>query len=241
VISTLAAALSDARKVDLTHPLGPRTPPWPGNTPFSRSQTADYEREGHFCAFDLAFAEHTGTHIDAPVHVVPGGSSLDALDLRTTVGPAAVFDIEAAVGGDRDFVVPLQALEFWEAQHGRLPRGAFVLVNTGWSRRFGDAAEYRGLDDDGVPHYPSLSPELAEALVERRARAVGVDTLSPDAGPAESPVVHKTLLGNGVLIIENLANLAVLPAAGAAVVALPMSVVGGTGSPTRVLALLDPA
>jgi kynurenine formamidase len=237
--AALVAGLERARKVDLTHPIGHSTPPWPGNTPFSSAQTADYAREGHFCAYDLTFAEHTGTHIDAPIHVVPGGPALDALDLSTTAGAAALLDVEAEVADNADFVIPLDALERWESEHGRLPPDTFVLVKTGWFRRFDDHAAYQGLDSEGVPHYPSLAPELAEQLVERGARAIGIDTLSPDAGSASHPAVHKILLGNGVLIIENLAHLDPVPGAGAAVVALPMSVEGGTGSPTRVIAYLE--
>jgi kynurenine formamidase len=236
--SMLADALLRATVHDLTHPLSTATTPWPGNTPFSRTQTTAYGC-GHFSAFDITLAEHTGTHIDAPRHLLPDGLAIDDLLLTDLVGPAALLDVEADTGGVADRIVPLAALERWEAVHGRVRGGSFVLVKTGWYRRFGDAQGYRGIDAAGVPHFPSLSPELANALVSRKPRAVCIDTLSPDAGTSSDPIVHRILLENQIPILENLANLDAVPAVGAVILAMPMYIAGGTGSPTRVMALLD--
>lgn len=238
-------SLRDARWIDLTHAFDERTIYWPNN-PFGfelEVQSRGPTPGGWFYASNaLRAPEHGGTHLDAPIHFHEGGASTDELPLERLVGEACVLDVSAIVGENGDHLVSLAEVQAWEAQHGRIPRGALVLVRTGWDRHYDDRARCLGTAKSGqeaLPElrFPGLDPELARWLVDERApAAIGLDTPSLDRGQSTDFQTHRILAAAGVPGFENVANLALLPPRGAFVCALPMKIAGGTGGPLRIVA-----
>jgi kynurenine formamidase len=160
--------------------------------------------------------------------------------LQRLVGPVVVIDVSDKAVADRDYrVTPEDILDF-EARHGRIESGMRVLVRTGWSRRWPDAAAYLGHATDATKlHFPSYGAEAARLLVEERKVALlGIDTASIDYGPASDFPVHRIAAAADVPGLENLTELQALPARGATLIALPMKIAGGSGGPTRVVALV---
>ncbi|MEQ8330722.1 MAG: cyclase family protein [Longimicrobiales bacterium] len=256
ILSQLAAGLSSGaiRVVDLTQPLGPDTPviglpeifaPSPG---LSIEQISRYDDGGPGWYWNtLTLGEHTGTHFDAPIHWVTGkglpDNRTDTIPARRFVGPACVLDFSAEAAADPDFLLTPAHIEAWEAAHGRIPRDAWVLFRTDWSKRT-DPAAFVNADDTG-PHTPGFHADASRALIERDVLGVGVETIGTDAGQAGSfdpPFPNHTLMhGAGKFGLASLCNLDRLPPTGAVVVAAPLKIVDGSGSPLRVLALVEDA
>jgi kynurenine formamidase len=194
----------------------------------------------------LRLGEHTGTHFDAPAHWVTGKdlpqNACDTIPVRRFIGPACVIDVTAEVADDPDYLLEPARIEAWEREHGRIPPGAWVLLRTGWSRR-GDPAAFLNEADDG-PHTPGFSKESSELLArERDILGVGVETIGTDAGQAarfDPPFPnHSIMHGAGKFGLASLRNLERLPPMGAVVIAAPLKIVDGSGSPVRVIALVE--
>ena len=253
VLTDLAAALESGavKVVDLTQPLGPDTPviglpPIFAQSPgVSMSVISRYDDKGPAWYWNtISMGEHTGTHFDAPVHWVTGkdlpNNRCDTIDPRRFVGPACVIDVTDDVAKNEDFILMPEHVAAWENQHGRIPRGAWVLLRTGWSKRK-DAGSFLNVKSDG-PHSPGFHRTTSELLAkDRDILGVGVETVGTDAGQAgtfEPPFPnHATMHGNGKFGLASLCNLDQLPATGAVVIAAPLKLVGGSGSPLRVLAI----
>jgi kynurenine formamidase len=247
-----ALALGSVRVVDLTQPLSESTPvlklPAPfANTPgLSRRPLSRYDDAGPAWAWDvLEIGEHVGTHFDAPIHWITGrdGEDVASAPPARLVGPAAVIDKSAEAAQDPDYLLTVADVEAWEAEHGRLPEGGWLLLRTGWDARAGDEAAFLNASD-GQPHTPGPDAECARFLAEQRPIVgFGVETVGTDAGAAggfDPPFpAHSFLLGAGKYGLTQLANLAELPPVGALVVVAPLRLVGGTGSPSRVLAFVS--
>ena len=249
LISELAAGR--LRIVDLTQPLSAETPllplptQWNNTPPFSLKELSRYDERGpawYWNAFETG--EHTGTHFDAPVHWISGkdlpNNSVDRIPPAQFVGPACVVDVTEDVARDANFLVTPDLLRAWEKANGRIPAASWVLLRTGWSKRT-TAAEYINLKDDG-PHTPGWAPEASEFLArERNVLGVGVETVGTDAGQAakmQPPFPnHLIMHGSGKFGLAGLCNLDQLPATGAVVIAAPLKIVGGSGSPLRVIAI----
>lgn len=238
-------ALDQARLVDLSHPFDGRTLYWPTAT--SGFQLTEVHKgktpAGFFySAYSFCAPEHGGTHMDAPVHFAEAGSSVDRVPVERLVAPAVVLDVTRQAAADADYRLGLADVRAWEARHGRIPAGSFVLLRTGWAARWPDAKRYLGDDtpgDAGHLHFPSYGADAARLLVEeRRVGALGVDTASIDHGPAKDFPVHQIAAAADVPGLENLADLGTLPEDGAWLMALPMKIAGGSGGPVRVVALL---
>ncbi len=254
LLEQLAQALTagTVKVVDLTQPLGPDTPviglpeifaPSPGVTIREISRYDDRGPAWYWNA--LTLGEHTGTHFDAPVHWITGkdleNNACDTLPPRRFVGPACVIDVSEEVAADPDFLLTPAAIEAWESQHGMIPAGAWVLLRSDWSRRK-DAASFLNVDETG-PHSPGFSQEASTLLALRRdVTGVGVETIGTDAGQAggfDPPFPnHAIMHGAGKLGLASLCNLDQLPPRGAIVIAAPLKIVNGSGSPLRVLALV---
>jgi len=236
-----AVQRGQVRLVDLTHPLDDQSPYWPeGRTgsPFRASVAASFEKDGYF-ARDLGLPEHFGTHMDAPAHFDPKGQTVEQLRMENFLVPAVVVDVRAAAGLNPDYRVTAADLEHWVKAHGSMPRGCVVLIRTGWASRWPSQKDYMNQDSQGVLHFPGLSLEAARYLLEHaHPVAIGIDTASIDYGPSRDFEVHHLTLGAGLYHLENLADLDLLPAAGAGIIALPLKLRGGSGSPTRVVALV---
>ncbi|MFQ5912727.1 MAG: cyclase family protein [Nitrospinota bacterium] len=231
------ALRGQAEWVDLTHPLHERTVFWPGGIPFKKTMLADYPQG--FRMFKFEMAENVGTHVDAPAHFVPGALTIDRIPLRQLIGPAVVVDVAEKVKTNPDYRLSVRDLREWEGRHGRISRGAIVILRTGWGKRAGDLENYRNMDAGKAMHFPGFSRESAEFLTrERDISGIGIDTLSLDYGPSKDFPVHKVILGAEKFQIENLANLEKLPAKGAIVFVLPLNVRDGTQAEARVIALM---
>jgi kynurenine formamidase len=237
--------------VDLTAPLSDRTPilqlppPFANTQAFSLREISRYDDRGPAWYWnDIATGEHVGTHFDAPVHWVTGKDGLDVSQVpaKQLVAPAVVIDKNAECAADPDFLLEVSDVEQWVGEHGPLPDGGWLLLRTGWDARSGDQAAFLNADDNG-PHTPGISVECARYLAEETAiLGLGTETVGTDAGAAHSfdpPFpCHSFFLGAGKYGLTQLQNLASLPVTGAVLITAPLPIVGGSGSPARVLALV---
>jgi kynurenine formamidase/D-alanyl-D-alanine dipeptidase len=237
--------LRRARVVDLTHAFDDRTLYWPTSpSAFELKTLAKGTTPGGWFYSSNSFCapEHGGTHLDAPVHFSEAGESADKVSVRKLIAPAVVLDVTAKAAKDPDYRLTAADVKEWEAVHGAIPRGAIVLLRTGWSARWPDRKRYFGDDtpnDASHLHFPSYGKEAVEFLVKERApAAIGVDTASIDHGPSQDFPVHRIVAAAQVPGLENLTNLEALPETGAWIVALPMKIGGGSGGPLRVVALV---
>lgn len=230
------------RWVDLTHAFSSRSIYWPTDTlGFKLEQLAHGHTAGgwFYSSYRYSAAEHGGTHLDAPVHFAEGGWTNDQIPLASLVGPAVVIDVTSRV--QPDYLLSVDDLTKWEAEHGRVPKGAIVLVRTGWDARYQDRAAYlgtalRGPDAVAQLHFPGVSAEAAQWLVDNRTiAALGIDTPSVDYGQSADFRAHVILYKKNIPGFENVANLATLPPVGGFVVALPMKIEGGSGGPLRII------
>jgi len=240
------AALPQGTIVDLTHAFDEQTIFWPTAERFALEVvSAGTTPAGfYYAANNFRTAEHGGTHLDAPVHFAAGRQAADEVPLERLVGPAVVVDVAEASSKHADYLVSVADLEAFEAAHGRIPDGAILLVRTGYSSRWPDAARYLGTAERGaaaVPklHFPGVDPAAATWLLQnRRIHALGIDTASIDHGQSTTYDTHRILYEANIPGFENLTALDRLPPTGAMVVALPMKIKGGSGAPLRAIAFL---
>jgi kynurenine formamidase len=252
-LSSLVADLAGGRiaVIDLTQPLGPDTPVIGLPPIFAASpgvtidEISRYDDKGPAWYWNtIRMGEHTGTHFDAPVHWITGrtlkNNTTDTIPAAQFIGPACVIDISREVAANEDYLLDVAAFEKWEARHGRVPRGAWVLLQTGWSTRSGRA--FLNVRDDG-PHGPGFDQATSLLLATQRdVLGVGVETIGTDAGQAATfnpPFPnHSIMHANGKFGLASLCNLDRLPPTGAVVIAAPLKLVAGSGSPVRALALV---
>jgi kynurenine formamidase len=238
--------------VDLTAPLGPATPVIDLPPMFAASPgvtieaISRYDDRGPAWYWNvIRFGEHTGTHFDAPVHWITGrdlpNNACDTIEARRFIGPACVIDVTADVDANADFLLTPRRIEEWEREHGRIPAGAWVLLRTGWSRRT-DPREFVNAAVDG-PHSPGFDASASRLLArDRDVLGVGVETIGTDAGRAASfdpPFPnHHIMHGAGKFGLTSLCRLDELPPTGAVVIAAPLKIERGSGSPVRAIALV---
>jgi kynurenine formamidase len=205
------------RWVDLSHEFREDFPAFPGAPPSSRRTAVTIDANG-FYGQVWTIWEHLCTHMDVPAHFIRGGRTSPELTLRELVAPIVVVDISRRVADQPDTAVTRDDLRRFERRHGRIPRGAVVAMYSGWERRVGSLEAYRNTDAGGVMRFPGFGGEAVEWLLERRRiRGIGVDTMSLDPGSSTSFDAHLTVLGADRYGVENLRNLAKLPARGATV------------------------
>lgn len=253
-LTQLATALADGsvQVIDLTHTLDPDfpviiLPPEFGQCArFRMEEVSAYDHRGPAWKWNnISMSEHTGTHFDAPSHWISGRDlplgSVDEIPPEKFVGPVSVIDCSAGASEDPDFLMTPEHITAWEAEHGRIPPQGWVLMRTDWSKRSG--ADYLNMAEDG-PHSPGPTPEAIRFLVEERdIRGFGTETVGTDAGQGMhlSPPypAHFILHGAGRYGLQCLANLDKLPPTGAILMAAPLKIKNGTGSPLRVLAMVE--
>jgi kynurenine formamidase len=235
--------LSATTIIDLSHPFDSETIHWPTDpSGFELHSVHRGKTDKGFFYYANTFCapEHSGTHLDAPMHFAEGRWTNSDIPIERFVGPAVVIDITAKAAVDPDYRLARNDVLEWEKAHGPVPDGAIVLLRTGWSARWPNRKAYMGDDTPGDAshlHFPSYGPDAAIYLVgARHVRMLGVDAASVDYGPAQDFPVHRILGAGNVMGLENLANLDKLPATGATLVALPMKIAKGSGAPTRVIA-----
>ena len=250
VLTELVAAISSGavEVIDLTAPLSAQTPilklPEPlGQTwRFGLTEISRYNEAGPAWYWNnITTGEHTGTHLDAPIHWITGkdGADVSQLPARRLIAPTAVLDFAAETAADPNFLLELKHITAWQDKHGPLPSGGWLLYRTGWSARAHDEAAF--LNGGATP---GISVECAKWLAEKApVLGVGVETVGTDAGAAHSfdpPFpCHSFLLGADKYGLTQLQNLRHLPPTGAVVIAAPLPIVAGSGSPARVLALVE--
>ncbi len=238
--------------IDLSRPLGPETavielpPPFAPSPGVTVEEISHYDERGPAWYWNrLAFGEHTGTHFDAPIHWITGrelpDNACDTIPADRFLGPACVLDVTDKVATDPDFLLVPPLIEAWESEHGRIPAGAWVLLRTGWSQRT-DPSAFLNVGEDG-PHSPGFHPAAVDLLArERDVLGLGVETVGTDAGQAgsfEPPFpAHTIMHGAGKFGLASLCNLDRLPPTGAILIAAPLKIVNGSGSPARVLAIV---
>jgi kynurenine formamidase len=253
-LETLASALADGsiKVVDLTHTLDQDfpviiLPPEFGQCArFRMEEVSAYDHRGPAWKWNnISMSEHTGTHFDAPSHWISGRDlplgSVDEIPTENFVGPVSVIDCTVHAADNPDFLMTNDHIAAWEGEHGRIPDSSWVLMRTDWSKKSG--ADYLGMEEDG-PHSPGPSQDAIRFLIEKRnIRGFGTETVGTDAGQGMhlSPPypAHYLLHGAGRFGLQCLANLDQLPAIGAVLIAAPLKIKNGTGSPLRVLAMVE--
>ncbi len=231
-----ARAQSDRRVLDLGHPLSASDPSWDNRSVFARTSTATFEKDGLSNGM-ITTVEHFGTHLDAPAHF--GGTwTTDRIPVDRLVRPGVCLDVQAKASQDENYRLTLEDVRDFEGRSGPIPEGAIVLVATGWDRYWPDPKRYMNFRN-GVRHFPGISVEAASYLArDRKVAGIAIDTASVDYGPSERFETHRVTMPLNVFHVENAAHLTDLPSTGFTVVVAPINIVGGSGGPTRVYALI---
>jgi kynurenine formamidase len=241
----LTEQLQSSRWIDLTHPFDSATVYWPTNVKFRHDTVfCGMTEKGYFySSFKYSAEEHGGTHFDAPLHFWQSGQSIEQVTVDRLHGPCVLINVTSQSTVNRDYQVSQQDLEGWETAHGRIPDNSIVLLYSGFGKFWSNHLKYTGTLKSGKQgvvelHFPGLSPSAAMWLTQnRKIHSVGIDTPSIDYGQSVDFMAHRILCENGITICENLANLDQVPAQGAYIIALPMKIKGGSGSPLRIVAV----
>ena len=256
ILADVAKALlsGSIKVVDLTAPLGPNTPvlylpPQFGkNTPSVKvHEISHYDANGPFWAWNwLELGEHTGTHSDAPCHWITGkdlpGNTTDTIPPQAFVGPVNVIDRSKEAAANPDYLLTVESIKEWEAEHGAIEENSWVVMRTDWYKRNGSTEAFLNADENG-PHSPGPTAEAIEYLVSKKIMGWGQETIGTDAGSAggmNPPFpAHNLMHKAGRYGLASLCHLDQLPAKGAILIAAPLKFVKGTGSPIRALALVS--
>ena len=208
--------------VDLSHFIGESMPVFPGSAP---PRIADaYTINGHgFAEKSLGLFSHTGTHIDAPGHLLAGAPRLDGIEISRFLGPGLVLDVSSVRGRHVE-------INDIAGQEARLRAAEFALIHSGWAKYWGDARYFAD--------YPVLSADAARWLARFELKGVGVDTISIDEVDSSALYVHKAFFARGMVIVENLAGLEGLIGKEFAFSCLPLKIADADGSPVRAVAIV---
>lgn len=232
--------------LDLTHEFSEDTIYWPTADSFNKTTVAEGHTEAgyYYSAYNISLAEHGGTHIDAPIHFYAGRHTVDQIPVDQLIGAGVVIRITDQVQADRNYQFSVDDILNWEKQHGVIPDDSILLIDTGSSRLWPDRQAYMGTDKRGAEgvaelKFPGIHPDAAQFLAtERNIKAVGLDTPSIDFGGSERYETHQILFEKNIPGFENVANLDQLPTQGFTVIALPMKIKNGSGSPLRIVAFV---
>jgi kynurenine formamidase len=236
--SGVAAPRPSRRVVDLTHTMSADFPTFDGKPGIDMQKVTDLKKDG-YNLYQWRLNEHTGTHLDAPIHFSEAGMTVDQIPAETLVVPLAVVNVADKAAKDADYQLSRSDLATWERRYGRLPDNACVAMHSGWAQHASDKAKYAGRDSSGVMHFPGISPDAAAWLIqERKVAGLAVDTLSLDHGASKDFKTHLSWLPSGRWGLENVAALDRVPAVGVTLVVGLAKIKGATGGPARLLALL---
>lgn len=232
-----ASAQAAGKMADMTHTLSADFPTFFGQQQFWDEQKFNWA-EHKFNLKEIRVNEHTGTHMDAPLHFSENGMSVDEIPVEKLIVPLAVIDIRAKAAESADAQVTPDDIKAWIAANGDLPAGACVAMNSGWDKLVADP-KFRNADDKGTMHFPGFHLEAAKMLMEEADVAgIAVDTLSLDFGQSPDFATHYAWLPSGRWGLECIANLDLVPAKGATLVVGAPKHKGGTGGPARVFTLI---
>ena len=238
-----ASSINPSKLVDLSYTFDDKTVYWPNAEGFRHRKDTWKKTDAGFwyAAGEFTSAEHGGTHIDSPVHFSEGKLTLDKIPVSQLVGAVSVIDVSHKTGSERDYRISPADIAAWESSNVPIAANTIVVFRTGWGKFWPDRKQYLGSDVQGDIsnlHFPGLSKEAAELLVERKVMGVGIDTASLDYGPSSDFIAHQTLNAANIYGIENIAQAEKLPATGATLIVMPMKIGEGSGGPARVVALL---
>lgn len=222
--------LSNKKIVNLSHTLTPNSPTWSGKEAFTETRLYDYQScttATKFRVQNFCLDGGTGTHIDAPAHCIPGGRTVDLLEMNELIAPC--FVIDATQYATANGLINVTAVQDFEKKHTAQFQNCIVFFMTNWSTRWQNPEEYRNNLE-----YPALCAKTAAYLIERKVLGIGIDTLGPDR-PGDRFPVHEIVLGANRYLIENITNLDQLPPTGATVIVMPLSIAGATEAPTQII------
>lgn len=243
-LATAFLKIGSKRLLDMSYSFDETTIYWPTDKPFRWEQNRwGPTPNGYwYASANYAASEHGGTHLDSPIHFAEHGDTTDKISLDRLISAAVVLDIRDKCSDNPDYELSVADIKDWEKANGPIDRGCILVIRTGWGRRWPDKKTYLGTDQAGDVanlHFPGIGPDAADYLVkEHKIEGVAIDTPSLDFGQSKLFKTHRILTGANIYGIENLANAEQLPTRGAAIIALPMKIKGGTGGPVRVMAIL---
>ena len=245
--TTTPSVFPSGTVVDLSYAYDAETNFWPTAEGFRLEKDFEgmTEKGYYYAANKFSTAEHGGTHIDAPVHFAQGRNTVDQIPLEQLMGGAIVVDVSKQCEANPDYQITADDFLQWEKANGEIPKGAIVILRTGYGKHWPDRKKYMGTDERGteaVPklHFPGLHPDAARWLTTNRSiKAIGLDTPSIDYGQSTLFESHRILFDKNIPAFENLANLDKLPVNNFTLIALPMKIKNGSGGPLRVIAILQ--
>jgi len=219
------------RIVDLSHPIRPDLPVWPGDPPTSLQPAATLEKSG-YTLNRLTIGEHSGTHAGAPCHLIPDAMDMASIPASSLVLPAVKLEVRELAATACRFLLSPEDVQRWEKKHGLIMSGAAVLIETGWSAHWHDPGRYYS------EKFPGLDLQTVENLGRRGITAVGIDSPGIDGGGSRDFAANRALAANGMLHLENLTGLREVPEKDAWIFIGALPIVGGSGSPARILAMV---
>jgi kynurenine formamidase len=237
-ISALPLTITIRRVVYLSQVISPEIPLWPGDPPVEFETIAELGKDGYYLR-RFSLGEHSATHMNAPNSFYPQGMSIDQYPAESLITKAVVIDSRQQVAANPDYALTLSDVLAWEQRYGQIPLGSVVLLFTGWQSKWSDKAAYLNPDAAGGLHFPGFGSEATQFLLsERQIAGVGIDTHGVDSGQDTTFATNRLVLEQPRIVLENLTNLDQLPAVGTTLVIGVLRLLGGTGSPIAVLALL---
>ena len=234
----MEATITYSRVVELTHPIRPGTPRWPGDPYVEFETVASIDEEGYRLR-RFSMGEHSGTHLSTPSTFWHDGVGPDRIPGESLITGAVVIDVSELAARDPDYALSVDTVKEWERRYGEVSSGCMALLFTGWERYWDEPGRFINASPDGIMHFPGFGMEAARYLLEGcGASGLGIDTHGIDPSIDTDLSVSRFALGKRALVLECLNNLSALPPNGATVVIGRLPLVGGSGSPASVLALV---
>lgn len=236
--SLLPLTITIRQVIHLSHIIEPKIPRWPGDPSVEFETVAELKKDGYYLR-RFSLGEHTATHMNAPNSFHDQGRSIDQYPAESLIVPAVVIDICQKVAINPDYAIALSDVMAWEQQYGQIPPGSVVLLYTGWQSKWLNETAFLNPDISGNLHFPGFAPETIQFLLsERQLAGLGIDTHGVDGGMDTTLAINHLMLEQPRIVLENLTNLDQLPAVGAILVIGILRLLGGTGSPAAVMALV---
>jgi len=231
-------SISFSKVVDLSWPVHPGIPQWPGDPAVGFETVANFKDDGYFLR-RFSMGEHSGTHLSAPSGFQQGAPGHEAFSSQDLVRPAVVIDIAIQAKADPDYALTMNDILDWESGHGPVPQGCLVLLRTGWQAKWGRPMDYLGGTNAAQLHFPGFGLDATQILLEgRKIAGLGADTAGAEPGADTDFSVSRYALENRLIVLENLTNLELLPLTGALLVVGLLRLDGGSGGPASVTALV---
>ena len=233
-----SGSISYSKVIDLSWPVHPAIPQWPGDPAVEFETVANIGKDGYFLR-RFSMGEHSGTHLSAPSSFYPGALGHQSFSPQDLVRPAIVIDISNQADSDRDYALTMNDILDWESDHGPIPQSCMVLVHTGWQARWNNPPDYLGGYAADQLHFPGFGLDAVHLLIDGRSVAgIGTDTAGAEPGADTEFAVSRLALAQRLILLENLTNLDLVPATGTLLVIGLLRLDGGSGGPAAVTALV---